>query len=153
MTKRRWAILVGGILLSGGLLWLAFVGEPIEEGRCKLVRRKVKPSGELARLASQVLEPQTSRPQGLQDLPAGFDNPCFYELRSDGKPVSLVVNLSEEPVLCLDMDGDGVLSEEQHFPATRVCEIKGSAESVAFRADLPGSRRQSRRSRQRRILC
>lgn len=132
MTRRRWAILVGAVILGGGLLWFVFGREPIEEGRCKLVRRKVKPSGELARLASQVLEPQMSKPPGLQDLPAGFDNPCFYELRSDGKPVSLVVNLSEEPVLCLDMDGDGVLSEEQRFPPTRVCEIKGAAESWRF---------------------
>jgi len=132
MKKRHWAILITVTFLVGGLLGVLLIREPVEEGRCKLVRREVKPSSELARLASQVLEPRTSRPQGLQDLPAGFDNPCFYELRSDGKPILLAVNLSEEPILCLDMDGDGILSEEQRFPSARVCEIKGFAESWRF---------------------
>ena len=132
MRKQHWAILFALVALGAGTLWVLLGRTPIEEGRCQLVLRKANPSGELTRLASQVLEPQMARPQGLPDLPAGFDKPCFYEVRSGDKRVPFVVNLAEKPVLCLDLDGDGVLSEERQLASTRVREIKGAASPWRF---------------------
>ena len=40
MRKRRWTILFAAIVLGGGMLWLFLGRESIQEGRCRLVRRK-----------------------------------------------------------------------------------------------------------------
>ncbi|MGE5294291.1 MAG: hypothetical protein ACM3VT_05630 [Solirubrobacterales bacterium] len=116
MTTRRWAILVGGILLGAGLLWLAFY-EPIEEGRCRLIRKKADPENPLVGLAIQLVDPLDHKPHDVQDLSPGFARPCYHQIKSGGRLISMVVDLSDSPRLCLDTDADGVLSEEHCFPA------------------------------------
>jgi len=132
MRRLRWAILFALIALGGGTLWLLLGHESIEEGRCRLVRRKADPSSQLMGLAFQMLQPQTTKPDRVRNLPAGFDRPCYYEIKSSDKRIPLVVNLSERPALCLDTNGDGVLSQERCFAATRVRETKVSSSSLRF---------------------
>ncbi len=117
MKKRRWIILFGLVALGGGVLWVLFGREPIQEGRCRLVRRKADPDSQLIGLAFQMLPAQTARPDSVRDLPTGFKRPCYYEMKSGDRRIPLVVNLSERPALCLDTNGDGVLSEERCFTA------------------------------------
>ncbi len=132
MKKRRWIILFGLVALGGGVLWMLFGREPIQEGRCRLVRRKADPRGQLIGLAVQMLPSQTARPDSVRDLPAGFERPCYYEMNSDDRRIPLVVNLSGRPALCLDTNGDGVLSQERRFAATRVRETEVSSNSWRF---------------------
>lgn len=130
MLKRpRWATLLVLIVLSGGILWLLFGRESIEEGRCRLVRKKADPRSQLVGLAFQVLQPQLARPDDVRDLPAGFDRPCYYQVRSGDNRVRAVMNLSAQPSLCLDTDGDGILAQERCYLVTRVPLAKASSSS------------------------
>lgn len=132
MRKQHWAILFALIVLGGGTLWLLLSRAPIEEGRCRLVRKKADPRSQLMGLAFQVLQPQLIKPDDVRDLPAGFNRPCYYQIRSGDKRVPVVVNLSGTPSLCLDTDGDGVLSQERCYPVTRVPLAKASSSSWRF---------------------
>ena len=126
MRKWPWVILVVLIALCGGVLWLLVGRQPVEEGRCRLVRKRADPSSPLVWLALQSLQPQTAKPSGVQDLPAGFDRPCYYLMKTGGKQVLLALNLSKEPRLCVDVRGDGVLSQEPCFSGSLVHEIDAS---------------------------
>ncbi len=118
MTKRRWAILAGVIVFGGGLLWFVFGREPIGEGRCRLVRRKVDPDSPLMWLVQRFVTPLGNKPDGVQDLPAGFEQPRYYAIQSGDATVLAVADFSQKLVrLCVDTDGDGVLSEERCFTA------------------------------------
>jgi hypothetical protein len=118
MTKRRWAILLAPVLLGGGLLWAIFVREPIEEGRCRLVRRKADPDSQLMQLAYQFIRPVNDKPDGIQDIPAGFDQPRYYTIKSGHRSVLMAADFSQKNVrLCIDADGDGIFSEERCFTA------------------------------------
>jgi len=132
VRKPHWAVLFGLIVLSGGILWLLSGRESIEEGRCKLVRKKTDPRSQLMELAFQVLQPQLTKPDEVRDLPPGFNRPCYYQIRSADKGVLMVVNLSASPSLCLDTDGDGILSQERCYPVTRVPLAKASSSSWRF---------------------
>jgi len=132
MTKRRWTILLAAALFAGGLLW-AFCGrEPVQEGRCRLVRRKADPTSQLMGLAFQFMEPLEDKPESVRDLPAGFRRPCYYEIRSEGRRVPLVVDLAGRPTLCIDTDGDGILSEERCYTAENIKETRVSSRSWRF---------------------
>lgn len=118
MTKRRQTILLGAILLGGGLLWLFFGRESVEEGRCRLVRRDADSDSSLMWLAQRFVTPLGNKPAGVQDLPAGFDHPRYYAIQSGDATVLAVADFSQKLVrLCVDTDGDGVLSEERCFTA------------------------------------
>ncbi|MGE5293190.1 MAG: hypothetical protein ACM3VT_00025, partial [Solirubrobacterales bacterium] len=118
MTKRRWAILVGAIVLCGGLLWAFLTREPAEEGRCKLVRRKADPGSPLMWLVERFVTPLGGKPDGVQDLPAGFDHPRYYAIQSGDATVLAVADFSQKLVrLSVDTDRDGILSEERCFTA------------------------------------
>lgn len=132
MRKQHWAILFVVIVLGGGILWLLFGRERIEEGRCRLVWKKVSPDSQLVGLAVQMLQPLTVRPEGVRDLPAGFDRPCYYEIRSGARRIPLVMNLSDKPSLCLDTDGDGVLAQEECLGAAYLRGAKDSGGTWRF---------------------
>ncbi len=118
MKKRRWIILFVLVALGGGVLWMLFGREPIREGRCRLVRRKADPDSQLMWLAHQYLRPLEVKPDGVRDLPAGFEQPRYYTIQSGHRPVLMVADFSRKLVrLCVDTDGDGVLSEERCFTA------------------------------------
>jgi hypothetical protein len=118
MKKRYWGILLGMIVLSGGLLWVFFGREPVREGRCRLVRRKAEPDSQLMWLAFQSIKPLDGKPDSVQDLPAGFEQPRYYTIQSGDKPILMAADFSQRLVrLCVDTDGDGILSEERCFTA------------------------------------
>jgi hypothetical protein len=118
--------------LAGGLLWLLLGREPIEEGRCWLARRKADPDSQLMALAFQFMQPLEGRPDGIQDLPAGFERSGYYHLRSGDRLIPMVVDSSGSLRLCLDTDGDGILSEERCFTAEIVKRTKISSSSQRF---------------------
>ncbi len=122
MTKQRWAILAGGIILGGGLLWLIFDREAIEEGWCTLKPKAVgnPATNALATLAWQVLEPELSRPNDISDLPNGFSQACYYRMKTGDTGLALAMDLSSTEKLSFDADRDGRLSGEQCFPARSV---------------------------------
>jgi hypothetical protein len=132
MKKQHGAILFVLIALSGGTLWLLLGREPIEEGRCRLVHKKADPSSQLMGIAFQMLQPQTAQPESVRDLPAAFDRPCYYEIKSGDRRIPLAVNLSAKPSLCVDTDGDGGLAQERCFTATCMRETKVSSRSWRF---------------------
>lgn len=118
MRKLHAVILLVLIALSTGALWLLFGRAPIEEGRCRLVRRKVDPDSQLMWLVQQSIRPLEVKPDGVRDLPAGFAEPRYYTIQSGNWPVLMVADFSQKLVrLCVDTDGDGVLSEERCFTA------------------------------------
>jgi hypothetical protein len=124
VRKQHWAILFVLVVLGGGTLWLLFGREPIvEEGRCRLVRRKAdlhyldRLDHPLMRLACQSLEPQSSRPDDIKDLPNGFNRPSFYHMDTRGGRLPLVLDSSHGLRLCVDLDHDGHLSEQRCFQA------------------------------------
>lgn len=156
MTKRRRAILVGGIILGGGLLWLFLGREPIEEGWCRLRLKAVgnPATNELVTLAWQVLEPELSRPNDISDLPNGFHQACYYQMKMGDTGFSLAMDLSSTENLSFDTDRDGLLSDEQCFAPTSVelrsnvkrerygpislhCDPRDAGETVVFYAISP----------------
>jgi hypothetical protein len=126
MRRRTGIIATLVILVAFVLLALVLFYEPIEEGRCKLHRRKIDTDSQLLGLATQLLLPLDDKPKGLQDLPVGFDRPGYYEIKSGNKRIPVVMNFSEAPTLCLDTNGDGVLSQEKHFIARHIEKTKTS---------------------------
>jgi len=119
-------------LFAGGLLW-AFCGrEPVQEGRCRLVRRRADPTSQLMGLAFQFMEPLEDKPESVRNLPAGFRRPCYYEIRAKDRRVPLVVDLAGRPTLCIDSDGDGVLSEERCYTAESIEGTRVSSRSWRF---------------------
>jgi len=109
---------LGAIVLGGGLLWLVFGREPVEEGRCRLVRKRIAPDSSLMWLVQQGVTPLGSKPDNVQDLPAGFDYPRYYAIQSGDATVLAVADFSQKLArLSVDTDGDGVLSEERCFTA------------------------------------
>jgi len=132
VRKLRPVILLVLIVLGGGTFWLLSGRQPIEEGRCCLVRKKAPRDSQLMAPAFQLLQPCVARPDSVRDLPAGFDRPAYYEIKSGDRHIPLVVNLSETPSLCIDTKGDGVLSQERCFVATRIRETKASNSSWRF---------------------
>ena len=132
MRKQHWAILFVVIVLGGGTLWLLFGRERIEEGRCRLAWREVPSNSQLTGLAIQILQPLTAKPEGVRDLPEGFDRPCYYEINSGNRRIPLVLSLSERPRLCLDADGNGELSQERSWGATLIREGKDFGNTWRF---------------------
>jgi hypothetical protein len=118
MTRRRWTILLGVIVLGGGLLWVFLGREPIREGRCRLARKRVDPDSPLMWLVERHFTPLGGKPESVRDLPAGFEEPRYYTIHSDDRPVLVAADYSQKLVrLYVDTDGDGVLSEERCFTA------------------------------------
>lgn len=118
MTKRRWSILLGAILIGAGVLWLLLGREPIQEGRCRLVRKKADPDSQLTGLAVQFIYPLEAKPDRVQGVPATFEQPRYYEIESGNKPVLMVADFSQKLVrLCIDTDGDGIFSDERCYTA------------------------------------
>ena len=74
---------------------------------------------------------ETSRPVLRQ--------PRYYTIHSGDKPVLMVADYSQKLVrLCVDTDGDGVLSEERCFTAEVNKETPGEWPQTAPWADFPG---------------
>lgn len=123
MRKLQWTILlalVTLITLGGGIFWLLFGREPIEEGRCRLARKKADLNhldNPLMRLACQSLKPESSRPDDIQDLPNGFSQPCFYHMDARGGRLPIVLDTSHGRRLCVDVNRDGLLSNDRCFQA------------------------------------
>jgi len=123
VRKPHWAALCGLIVLSGGILGLLSGRESLKEGRCQLVRRQVDLShlnrldSALLRLACQSLEPESSRPDDIKDLPNGFQQPRFYHMDTKGGRLPLVLDAAHDRRLCVDLNRDGLLAGEQCFQA------------------------------------
>jgi hypothetical protein len=110
---RKTRIVAGlGAVVMLVLLVLVLFYEPIEEGRCKLHMRKADPESQLIGLAIQFIRPLTDKPERVQDVPTGFEQPRYYEIKSGDKPVLMAADYSQKQVrLCIDSDGDGILSK------------------------------------------
>ncbi|MEN6576223.1 MAG: hypothetical protein ABFD90_07760 [Phycisphaerales bacterium] len=122
MSKRRWTILLAAVLLGTGLLWLVLGRESIQEGRCRLIRKKVDPGNSLMWLVERHVTPLAAKPDGIQDLPTDFQQPRYYAIKGGDQPVLAVADFSRKLVrLCVDADRDGVFSAERCFTA-RVSE-------------------------------
>jgi hypothetical protein len=123
VRKPHWAVLCGLIVLGGGTAWLVSGRESIEEGRCRLIRRKVdlhhlnRLDNALLRLACQNLEPESPRPDDVKDLPDGFRQPRFYHVDTRGSRLPLVLDSARDRRLCVDLNRDGLLSGELCFQA------------------------------------
>jgi hypothetical protein len=127
-------ILAGAlVVLTAITLLLVLKDGRVEEGRCKLVCRKADPSSQLLGFAYQLLMPQADRPEDMARLPAGFDRPACYLVRSAGRQVPLIVNSSEaKPTVCMDLNGDGFLSQDECFAPRRIRATKDSSGSWRF---------------------
>jgi len=133
MKKRYGIILFVLLALGAGLLWALLGREPIREGRCRLVRKKADPKSQLMGLADQFIEPLDDKPDSAQDLPAGFEQPRYYEIKSGHKPILMAADHSEKHVrLCIDRDGDGILSEERCLTAKISAETPVSGRRQQF---------------------
>lgn len=132
MTKRRWIILLGAVVLGGGLLWALVGREPVLEGRCKLTLRKADSHSQLMSLASQIILPLDGKPDRGQDLPDGFRRPSYYEIKGGDGPVLMAVDYSQDLRLCIDTDGDGILSEERCLVPTVVTATRRMSQFYRF---------------------
>ncbi len=132
VRKPYWAALFGLIVLGGGTRGALSGRAPMDEGRCTLVPAKFDPSSHLTGLVYRNLSPQTRPPYPVRDLPAGFDRPCYYMMKIGDRQMLLAMNLSAKPRLCVDTDGDGVLSEEQCFAAVNIRKLMVSGNSWRF---------------------
>jgi hypothetical protein len=137
-----WIILFSALAL-GGVLWRVLIYEPILEGQCKLVPRKVKQDSQLTGLAIQILEPLPAKPSHVLDLPPAFDRPCFYQIRSAERSITMVLNMGKRPKLCVDSDGDGDLSQEQCFDAKTIRETRSTSRYQQFGPIPPVSQDES----------
>jgi len=117
--KRRYAITLLILLaLGAGLIWALLGREPIQEGRCNLKRKKVDPESQLMGLAFQFLRPLDDKPDNVQDVPSDFEQPRYYKIKSGDRSILMAADYSQKHVrLCIDRDGDGILSEERCFTA------------------------------------
>jgi hypothetical protein len=120
----RGVLICVAILLTAALLTLALrlKGQPIEEGRCRLVTRKT--NRDLLGLAYQTLQPQASRPEAIVDLPAGFAKPTYYLIKSGDRQIAAALDLSKGLRLCVDTDGDASLARERCFAAKCISNSK-----------------------------
>jgi len=130
MTRRRWTILLGAIILGAGLLWVFLGREPIEEGRCRLRLAENSELDPITHLVSQTLSPLPSQPSDIKDVPPEIRRPSYYYLTAGERQVPLAVDFSGNLKMCLDADTDGMLSDERCCPAHLV---KGLEERVTFR--------------------
>ena len=118
MKKRKAIIPFVALALAGVLLGVLLYYEPIEEGRCRLIRKPADPEDSLIWLARQWITPLNGRPDHVQDAPAGFGQPRYYSIKSGEKAILMAADFSQKRVrLCIDRDGDGVLSEERCLTA------------------------------------
>jgi len=118
MGRRTKIIAALGAVVAVVLLTLVLFPEPIEEGRCKLSRRKADPDSQLIGLAYQYIKPLDDKPDRAQGVPDGFEQPRYYEIKSGDRPILMAADFSRKQVrLCIDTDGDGILSEERCFTA------------------------------------
>ncbi len=124
VRKPQWAILLGLIVLSGGILWLLLGRASIEEGRCKLKLKAASQPDGLAGIACRFLDLPTSEGSHLGDLPNGFNQPFHYRVRAAGADIPLVVNGVHPWTVCLDANRDGRLSDEKPVRG-RVTQIRG----------------------------
>ena len=126
MKMKSGAILVVSLVLGAGLLWLLVDYEPAREGWCKLRPKGAdSPSASaLTTLASQALTPLPAAPNNVMDLPETFKRPSFYRMQAGARTLTVVVNFSGTPRLCVDTDGNGSLAKEQVFPVKSVKEAK-----------------------------
>jgi hypothetical protein len=118
MGRHKKIVAALGGLVAVVLLTLILFYEPIEEGRCKLNRRKADPKSQLIALAVQFITPLNEKPDQVQDIPVVFEIPRYYEIKSGDRPVLMAADYSQKRVrLCIDTDSDGILSEERCFTA------------------------------------
>ena len=118
MGQRTKIVAALGAVVAVVLLTLVLFPEPIEEGRCKLSRKKADADSQLIGLAFQFIRPLDNKPDRAQDVPAGFEKPRYYEIKSGNKPILMAADYSQKQVrLCIDTDGDGILSEERCWTA------------------------------------
>jgi len=136
MKRQSSAILIGLSFLAAvaGVLFWVFLGpKPIREGRCRLVRQPLDPDGSLKWMAFQLVRSSDGRPDRVKDVPAGFEQTRFYEIQSGDKSILIAADYSQKHVsLCIDRDGDGVLSEERCLTA-KISEdtpVSGSRQQV-----------------------
>jgi hypothetical protein len=113
MVRRTRIFAALGAIAIAVLLMVVLFYEPIEEGRCRLKRRKIGTHDDWLELAGQLLLPLDTRPEVLKDLPMDFNQPRYYEIKSNNKRIPVIVNLSERPTLCMYTNGDGILSQEK----------------------------------------
>ncbi len=130
MKKRCWTILFALVALGGGTLWLLLGRVPIREGRCRLRHRTNQDREPIAFLVSQMLLPVSSGPDDVKNVPADIRCPSYYHLAAGGKQVALAVDFSGTLRMCIDADGDGILSNERCHSAHLV---KSRDEKVTYR--------------------
>ena len=118
MAQRTRIVVALSAVFAVVLLTLVLFYEPIEEGRCKLSRRKADPDSQLLGLTFQYIRPLDDKPDRAQDVPGGFEQPRYYEINSGQTPVLMAADYSQKLVrLCIDTDRDGILSEEKCLTA------------------------------------
>ena len=83
MGRKTKIVAVLGAAVVVVLLSLVLFYEPIEEGKCKLKRKKADPESQLLGLALQLKTPLTDKPDFVRDVPTDFEKPRFH--RNGGK--------------------------------------------------------------------
>ncbi|OHB78684.1 MAG: hypothetical protein A2Z25_11670 [Planctomycetes bacterium RBG_16_55_9] len=108
---------LAGIVL---IVWTRAKREPVEEGRCNLKFKSVsKQDNMLVALATQYLASTTDKPSELKDLPKGLTADYVYflaQLAGRNTPAVLAsYSRLERSALYVDMDSDGLLSDEKPY--------------------------------------
>jgi hypothetical protein len=122
MGRRTRIVGAFGALVAVILLILLLFHEPIEEGRCKLKRRKADPESQLIGLAVEFVTPIDDKPDRVRDFSSGFEQPRYYEIKSGDRPALMAADYSRKLArLCAYTYSDGILSEKRCYTA-RVSE-------------------------------
>ncbi len=118
MKKRYVYILFVLLAVLGALLWIFLAPDPVQEGRCRLVRKKADPDNRLVRIGYQFVRPLESKPDNVKDAPTGFEQPRYFRVKSGTESILMAADYSQKNVrLCIDRDSDGAFSEERCLTA------------------------------------
>jgi hypothetical protein len=101
-------------------LFLHKIQPPIQQGRCRLkfniFNQKDIPA--TASLAYYRFQHTAQKPDQINDLPKGVSSNVSYFLgKLDDKEITAIKTTSKRPILYMDTDGDGSLSDEKRFAA------------------------------------
>jgi len=121
---KRFAVIIIMVILAASVLCMSlflYKTQPtIQQGKCrlkfKIFNKKDIPA--TAYLAYQPFQYETKKPEQLKDIPKGVSGKVSYFLGNLGdKKITAIKTISKRPLLYLDTNGDGSLSDEKKFTA------------------------------------